>query len=852
LPAALAVAALVLIAGAFVLTRLLPPAPLATPDTALDNLWNTYGNQGGHWTGGDRTASVALPDGRIVWLFSDTYLGTVDRTGTRPATAPFIHNSMVVESGGRLGPTLIGGTAAAPRSVVSGPDPTRFYWVADAVVDGGRLQVLYNEVRATGNGGLDAGVVGTALATFSLPDLALLGIHALPLSAQTAWGSSILDDGGFTYIYGSGSNPQPSGPKFAKLARVPLGGLGGPWQFWTGTTWSPRESDAARLLSGVGTAFSVTREDDRYVLVTVDSNVSFSSSVVAYTAPSPTGPFGPPTVVLDAPDATANRIVYDASVHPELGRPGELVVSYNVNSLVPGDNEANVTIYRPRFIDVTWPFPSYVGRGPAAPSGLTASVDRGGTVHLGWTSGKPAASYRVFQRDVSIGQSYPVRLPYVVTGSSASIALLPNGHRYEFAVATAGSGGGNGPPSPLVDVTVAVNRPPSPTGLSAAADPSGGVILRWAASADPVSYTLYQRDLTAGRSAGPSGGPQKVGLTDPTQTAARTDPLTQDHTYEFTVTATNGAGESGPSAAVSAVAHAVPPAAPRSLRATPSGDGRVRLSWQAPVVSSARGMTRALEPATTLLYVVYQRDLTAGDAGFTRWAFPTADLQIAADGLHSGHTYLLTVAARGPGGDGPMAAPVRVNASGGLPGVVAALTGAAGDSEVGLTWSPVGGPESAYLIFRRDLTAGDADFVRLPLPVVGNHFTDHGVHNGHLYLYRVAAGNAHGEGAPSPAVLAEPLPPPPPAPQGLRASPGGGLVMLTWTAAEADDFYFVYRRDVTRGETFERFPLPVTSGTTFTDGFLIAGDTYQYEITATNLAGEGPASNVVTVVSSRS
>jgi hypothetical protein len=345
---------------------------------------------------------------------------------------------------------------------------------------------------------------------------------------------------------------------------------------------------------------------------------------------------------------------------------------------------------------------------------------------------------------------------------------------------------------------------------------------------------------------------QKVGLTNPLQTAARTDPLTQDHTYEFTVTASNGAGESVPSSPVSAVAHAAPPAPPRSLRASPSGDGRVRLSWQAPVVDPVRGVTRAVEPATTLFYVVYQRDLTAGDAGFTRWAYPTADLQVAADGLHSGHTYLLSVAASGPGGDGPMATPVRVSASGGLPAMVAALTGAAGDGAVVLTWSPVGGRDGAYLIYRRDLTAGDADFTRLLFPVVGDHFTDIGVYNGHLYLYRVAAGNAHGEGAPSPAVLVEPLPPPPPAPEDLHASPGGGSVVLTWTAAQAGDYYFVYRRDITRGEAFHRFPLPVISGTTFTDGFLNAGDTYQYQITATNVAGEGPASNVVSIVSTRS
>src|SRR5262249_53367614 len=122
-PVFMLLAALALVVAALAVTRLLPPPALATPDLTLDKLWTAYGDQGGHWTGGDRTASVALPDGRTVWLFSDTYLGPVGRDGSRPATAPFIHNSMVVESHGRLGLTLTGGTPAAPRSLVSGADP---------------------------------------------------------------------------------------------------------------------------------------------------------------------------------------------------------------------------------------------------------------------------------------------------------------------------------------------------------------------------------------------------------------------------------------------------------------------------------------------------------------------------------------------------------------------------------------------------------------------------------------------------------------------------------------------------------------------------------------------------------
>src|ERR1700758_1066385 len=49
------------------------------PDTGYDNLFQSYGNSGTgkSWTGGDGTVSVALPDGRDLWLFNDSFLGKI-------------------------------------------------------------------------------------------------------------------------------------------------------------------------------------------------------------------------------------------------------------------------------------------------------------------------------------------------------------------------------------------------------------------------------------------------------------------------------------------------------------------------------------------------------------------------------------------------------------------------------------------------------------------------------------------------------------------------------------------------------------------------------------------------------
>ncbi len=52
----------------------------ATPDEALDRFWAP---RGPGWTGGDGGWSVPLPDGRVLWLFGDSFLGRV-ALATRP------------------------------------------------------------------------------------------------------------------------------------------------------------------------------------------------------------------------------------------------------------------------------------------------------------------------------------------------------------------------------------------------------------------------------------------------------------------------------------------------------------------------------------------------------------------------------------------------------------------------------------------------------------------------------------------------------------------------------------------------------------------------------------------------
>ena len=789
----------------------------AVPNATLDAEWRAFGDTGGGWTGGDSTASVALPDGRIAWFFSDTFVGSVDPDGFRPLNSRMVRNSLVLQDGAARR-TVVGGAPGMPESLVPAPvsAPDEFYWVADASVQSGAVQVVYSSYRSTGPGTLDVALTGNALATFDLPDMTLRSVTPLPYGPTTAWGSALLETPTHTYVYGSRSGT-------AVVARVPSGDLGAPWQFWTGSTWSNREADATGLLGGVGTAFSVDRIGDRYVLVTMDGNAIFDPHVVAHFSPSPTGPFEGRTFLYRAPEVGGTTIAYDARAHPELSSPGKLVITYNVNSLDPAISLRDARLYRPRFlsVDLTGTLPAVA---PAAPTALTV-VGGDGTAFLSWRSSAPDVAFWVYQKDVTAGHADFSRLPLPIAGNTSMTASnLANGHDYAFKV-TAYDPLAESSASNEVRLLARATPPPTPGGLRAAPSGDGQVALSW----DPLPgsniwYWVSQRDLTTGETTYRRG---PLPVTTTSQLAAY---LTHGHLYSFTVTASNSGGNSPPSAAATATSsYALPTATPTDLRAV-AGDGSVALQWSGP------------DPYTW--YSVFQRDVTVGES-FRKLELPITKASLSAGYLQNGHTYEWQVRVRGAAGDGPPSATVSARP---MPPLPTAPTGATatpgGDGSISLTWSS---PADQYTwIHSRDVTAGEG-FRRSAVPASGRSYRAEWLVPQHVYEFRLTGDNLSGEGPAGASVQATANSSPPPVPTGLRVVAGNGEVDLVWDP-RPHVMTWVYQRNVTAGETsFTRFAYP-TSSSTAKAGHLRHGDTYEWQVAAENLGGVGPASAPVRVV----
>src|SRR5437763_1848499 len=66
-----------------------------------------FDQRGPVWSGGDGGVPVALPDGRILWMFGDTEVGpVVNNRFLLPG--PFVHNTFIVQTGSCFEPHVAG------------------------------------------------------------------------------------------------------------------------------------------------------------------------------------------------------------------------------------------------------------------------------------------------------------------------------------------------------------------------------------------------------------------------------------------------------------------------------------------------------------------------------------------------------------------------------------------------------------------------------------------------------------------------------------------------------------------------------------------------------------------------
>ncbi|MGA1793566.1 MAG: fibronectin type III domain-containing protein [Thermoplasmatota archaeon] len=191
---------------------------------------------------------------------------------------------------------------------------------------------------------------------------------------------------------------------------------------------------------------------------------------------------------------------------------------------------------------------------------------------------------------------------------------------------------------------------------------------------------------------------------------------------------------------------------------------------------------------------------------------------------------------------------VKINMST-IPTAPRAVKAQYGDSRIDLSWKEpldAGGPAKVYYnIYRGETPLGIAYLTTLE----ETFYNDTGLTNGITYYYRVSAETEMGEGGFSSEVYATPGRIPG-APRDLVAEPGNNNVTLTWSVPEDDGGFPIAWYDVFRGTDPEDMKMifRVHDGETHFDETVTNGITYYYRLTALNKIGQGPPSEIVSVM----
>lgn len=128
------------------------------------------------------------------------------------------------------------------------------------------------------------------------------------------------------------------------------------WKFWNGKKWVRDYLKAEPVTDGVSNELSVTPlPNGKYILIFTAGGVE--PAVHMRIGESPIGPFGPIISIWDCSDAIEEPefFAYNAKAHPSLSQPGELLISYNVNSFKFWDQvRDHPNLYRPRFFKLKY------------------------------------------------------------------------------------------------------------------------------------------------------------------------------------------------------------------------------------------------------------------------------------------------------------------------------------------------------------------------------------------------------------------------------------------------------------------------------------------------------------------
>lgn len=320
------------------------------------------------WIGGDGAHSVALDRERTLWLFSDTWVGSI-RDGARH-DARIVNNTVAVQRGhgseARVEFFVRRDARDVPTAFVTPPHGRGWFWMQAGVRAGSRLLLFLPNIERTEDPGV-----------FGFRSIGLwLGVVDDPHGDPLAWrirlsefphtefsaereitfGCAALAHDGFVYAYGTEDVLGPLRARHLVLARAPSEHATDPtaWRFFSDGQWQHDVRRCSRIFPNMGAEASVLHQPERGRFVIVCTELGLSERILARSSSTPWGPWSEPMLLARCPEpATDARLfTYAAKAHASWSTNDELAVSYVVNSTDFWQVARDAELYWPRFLRV--------------------------------------------------------------------------------------------------------------------------------------------------------------------------------------------------------------------------------------------------------------------------------------------------------------------------------------------------------------------------------------------------------------------------------------------------------------------------------------------------------------------
>jgi hypothetical protein len=301
---------------------------------------------------------------RTLWLFSDTWIGRI-RDGKRKDVV-MVNNTIGVQDGTAV--TFHHATTQGkPASLFTPPDAKGWFWLFAGHLNGDKLHVFLPRFEKTNQpGAFGFKSVDLWLGTVSnirdeptqwKPQYTRVPWAEYSDTSTRTFGSAVLQDGEYVYIYGFSETPaKPFARRRLLTARAPLGKLDDftAWRFLANGGWVEDAKAATSQCDAIGTEFSISHLPalGRYALVYSENGLS--QRILGRFASSPAGPWSAAVLLHTCPEMKVDKRVftYAAKAHPHLAGERELVISYVVNAFELGPVLNDATLYWPRFVRV--------------------------------------------------------------------------------------------------------------------------------------------------------------------------------------------------------------------------------------------------------------------------------------------------------------------------------------------------------------------------------------------------------------------------------------------------------------------------------------------------------------------